>query len=160
MSPAYLAIDPGANGAIVHATHDGRVVCHKMGDDVEIRDLIESIATAARMEGWTLVAVMEQVGGYVGGAGAPGSAMFRFGDGYGHLRGLLSAYHIRTELIRPQKWQAGIPGLKAADGKSAEKSIRKRALKEHAGRLFPDQKVTLANCDALLILDYARRNNL
>jgi hypothetical protein len=79
--------------------------------------------------------------------------MFRFGEGYGFVRAIPFAYRVRVELVRPQTWQAGIPGL--AGKKGVE---RKRALKEHAARIFPDTKVTLSTCDALLIGDWARRN--
>src|SRR5690606_26138113 len=96
----------------------------------------------------------ELVGGYVGGKGNTGSSMFAFGDGYGYMRGLITAYHIPLHLVRPQTWQKGIPGLAGN-----EKPQRKRALKEHAGRLFPSLKgVTLKTCDALLIAEWGRRN--
>lgn len=148
-----LAIDPGASGGIVELFPDGRVVSVPMPDDGDARDLVESFALSAKTEGVQVVAYMEQVGGFIAGMPAPGSAMFNFGDGYGYLRGLLAAHRIETRLVRPQQWQAGIPGLHGVKDKPA----RKRALKEHAARLFPSEKVTLKTADALCIADYGRR---
>jgi len=51
--------------------------------------------------------------------------------------------------VRPQVWQKGLSGLKGLVS-----SKRKGALKNHAKRLFPKLKVTLATADALLILNY------
>jgi hypothetical protein len=98
------------------------------------------------------IAYMEQVGGFIAGNPAPGSAMFNFGDGYGYLRGILAALRVELRLVRPQVWQKGIPGIAGA-----VKGQRKRALKEHAARLFPHLKVTLKTADALCIADYAIR---
>jgi hypothetical protein len=81
--------------------------------------------------------------------------MFNFGNGYGFIRGLLAANLIETHLVRPQTWQAGIPGLHGVK----EKPARKRLLKEHAARLFPTAKITLSTADALCIADYARRQH-
>ncbi len=146
-----LAIDPGASGGLVELYPDGKAVAHAMMDDPDLRDFIASFSQAAKQDGVRAVAYMELVGGYVGGNGAPGSAMFNFGNGYGYIRGLLASNLLETHLVRPQTWQAGIPGLKGQ-----EKPDRKRALKQHAARLFPSLKVTLLTADALCIAAYAR----
>ncbi len=78
--------------------------------------------------------------------------MFNFGDGFGYLRGLLAMAGVKLVLVRPQQWMKGIPGAIGA-----EKSARKRALKEHAARLFPSLKVTLKTADALCLAEYARQ---
>lgn len=148
-----LAIDPGASGGIVEVYPSGNVTAIAMPDDGDLRDMIRAFARNAEMEGDSAVCYLELVGGYIAGNKTPGSAMFNFGNGYGYLRGLLAANLIETRLIRPQAWQAGIPGLFGVK----EKPRRKRALKEHAARLFPTIKVTLKTSDALCIADYARR---
>lgn len=148
-----LAIDPGASGGIVELYPDGRVTACAMPDDADLRDQIRDFARNAETEGQPAVAYLELVGGFVGGNPAPGSAMFNFGNGYGYIRGLLAAYLIETRLVRPQEWQTGIPGVRG----QKEKAVRKRALKEHAARLFPAAKVTLKTSDALCIADFGRR---
>lgn len=152
MTLSILAIDPGASGgyAIVHQS--GATEVWPMLDEVTLRDEIAGWQHWALKDDVKPVAYLEQVGGFIAGNPAPGSAMFNFGDGYGYIRGLLAALHVETRLVRPQVWQAGIPGIKGV-----EKSARKRALKEHAARIFPNLKVTLKTADALCIADYARR---
>lgn len=152
MNTRLLSIDPGASGGLAELTARG-VVCNAMPDDADLREQIEAFAENAKIEGERAVAYLELVGGYIGGTGAPGSAMFNFGDGYGYIRGLLAAHRIETRLIRPQTWQAGIPGVRG----EKDKGTRKRLLKEHAARLFPSLKVTLKTADALCLLDYGRR---
>ncbi len=146
-----LAIDPGASGGLVHyinsSTGNEIVYAKKMPDDP---DIVELILNFSKLEG-ERVAYLELVGGYVGGMGAPGSAMFNFGDGFGFLRGCLAMARVKTILVRPQKWQKGIPGC----GGGIKGTERKRALKEHAARLFPDLTVTLLTADALGIAHYA-----
>lgn len=138
-----IAIDPGASGGIAIA-HNGHVEAYPMPDDAA---LLETLAPMSRES--TTVCYMELVGGFIKGNPAPGSAMFNFGNSYGYIRGLLAALRIKLVLVRPQMWQKGIPGM------NQEKAARKRALKEHAARLFPNLKVTLSTADALCILNYA-----
>jgi hypothetical protein len=148
-----LAIDPGASGGVVEYYPNGRIVAVAMPDDGDLRDMIGDFASRSREESEQTVCYMELVGGFIAGNKLPGSAMFNFGNGYGYLRGLLSANRVELRLVRPQQWQAGIPGVFGVK----EEPKRKRALKEHAARLFPSIKVTLKTSDALCIADYARR---
>lgn len=145
-----IAIDPGASGGI--AISGKTIGAQGMPDDMELRDIIAELGERAKHL-HEVVCYLEQVGGYIAGNPAPGSAMFNFGDGYGYIRGCLAMAHIKTVLVRPQKWQAGIPGI----GPKMKSAVRKRALKEHAARLYPNEKVTLKTADALCLLDYAIR---
>lgn len=147
-----LAIDPGASGGVVELYHSGKVSAETMPDDADLCELIALFALASKIEGVRAVCYMELVGGFIKGNPAPGSTMFKFGSGYGYARGLLAANRIEVHLVRPQTWQAGIPGVSGVK----EQPVRKRALKEHAARLFPALKVTLATADALCIAAYAR----
>lgn len=157
-----LAIDPGQNGGLalsrpaplgsrMRGKHR-KTTAQNLPEDSDLRDLFEKIQREYSENGYAEsfepVCYLEQVGGYVGKK-QPGSHMFNFGDGFGFIRGLLSAYRIKLVLVRPQTWQRGIPGLKG------EQPQRKRALKEHAARLFPALSPTLATADALCILHYA-----
>lgn len=81
--------------------------------------------------------------------------MFKFGFNAGFIRGILMSLGWRIELVRPAKWQAGF-GLGGSKS-CTTKAEWKRKLKEEAERRFPNQKVTLATADALLILDWGLR---
>jgi hypothetical protein len=91
------------------------------------------------------------VSGFAGKA-QPGSAMFKFGDQFGFLKGVLQTLGIRLELVRPQVWQKAF-GLGTASA-CASKTIWKNKLKAEAQRRFPHLEVTLKTADALLILEY------
>ena len=148
-----IAIVPGVSGGIA-VTAFGKTVCHPMpvteGDRLE---LIRDLKRTADLEGADCLCVLEEVNGFVGKA-QPGSAMFKFGEGYGFLKGVVQALGIRLVLVRPQVWQK-VFGLGTAS-RCASKSEWKNKLKAEAQRRFPDLTVTLQTADALLILDWVR----
>ncbi len=95
-----------------------------------------------------LVCYIEKVGGFIKGRSTPGSMMFNFGHGRGVLVGALMAFGWRVIEVTPQKWQKWLGiGTVAGD---------KQKLKAEAQRRFPEMTVTLANADALLIMEFAR----
>jgi hypothetical protein len=146
-----LAIDPGASGGMAVSAF-GKISCHALppteGDRLE---LIRGFKQAADVEQVECECVLEQVGGFAGKR-QPGSAMFKFGAGYGFLVGVVQALGIKLELVRPQVWQKAF-GLGTAAG-CARKSEWKNKLKAEAQRRFPQLPVTLATADALLILEW------
>lgn len=148
MSTLLLAIDPGASGAIAVKWPGKTILAYPMPDDADLVETVEAYWVAAKAEEYDIVAYLEEVGGYIGKP-QPGSSMFKFGSGYGFIRGVLAANRIKTVLVRPQTWQKGVSGVQSTKGPE-----RKRALKEAAARLYPNIKVTLTNADALLIADY------
>jgi len=122
--------------------------------DGDTLDLLKQRVLADRLNGYETVVFLEHVGGYAGGAGSPGSAMFNFGMGFGFLKGVVMALGARLELVRPQVWQKHFHlGTASA---CASKTEWKNKLKAEAQRRFPGIKITLATADALLILDWAR----
>lgn len=143
-----LAIDPGASGGLAWTDREGTQCIAMPPTDGDILDLLRSIKAAGVDR-----CVIERVGGYVGGAGSPGSAMFNFGQSCGFIRGCLMALSYRVEMVQPQKWQKhfSLGTAKSAGSKTAWKNV----LKAEAQRRFPDLTVTLKTADALLILDYA-----
>lgn len=153
MSTIILAIDPGAKGAYAIRWPSGSSAVCKFESESDFLDDMRVIAEQANIDGHEVTAYIEQVGGYVGKA-QPGSAMFRFGRNFGFLLGVCQAFSFRVELVRPQVWQKGYP-TKTKKGENGAQ--HKRELKDHAARLYPRERVTLANADALLILDYAVR---
>lgn len=144
-----LAIDPGASGGIA-STYDDHATCWPMPKtDGDIHSLLSDIFSTGVSE-----AIVEEVGGYCGGAGAPGSAMFNFGRGYGFILGVLAARGVRIVLVKPQKWQKhfSLGTVKSAGGKTAWKN----KLKQRAQQLFPNADVTLKTADALLLFEYGQ----
>jgi hypothetical protein len=167
-----IAIDPGASGGFAIMQSDGSVIAKKMPDtEGAILDTLEGFIETAT-EG--VVCHMEQVGGFIGGQGQPGSRMFEFGHGVGFLHGIIATNRIRLELVTPQKWQkalglgsisqfypANYKTLDEAAAKTARANAKrdwKNKLKSLAERLYPSVKVTLATADAILILEYAVRS--
>jgi hypothetical protein len=148
-----IAIDPGVSGGIAVESF-GKTFCHAMpATQGDLLGLIRDLKSAADVEGAETVCVLEEVNGFVGKA-QPGSAMFKFGEGYGFLKGVVQALGIRLVLVRPQVWQR-VFGLGTAS-RCASKSEWKNKLKGEAQRRFPELTVTLQTADALLLLDWVR----
>lgn len=146
----YVGIDPGASGCIaIQPSTGGSKQLFKLDRPGEDKAALEHLVYLADGQ-QNIICFLERVGGFVGKS-QPGSAMFNFGKGVGRLEGLMEAYNIPYRQVVPQVWQKGIPGIAGLEG-----ADRKRALKAEAVRRFPNIKVTLDNCDALLILDYAK----
>ena len=149
-----LAIDPGVSGGVAVAAF-GKTVCHAMPDTEGDRlELIRDLHRSAEVEGDECVCVLEQVGGFVG-KGQPGSAMFKFGEHFGFIKGVVQTLGIKLVLVRPQTWQKDF-GLGTA-ANCVSKSDWKNKLKAEAQRRFPQLPVTLATADALLILEWHLR---
>lgn len=149
-----IGIDPGKSGGI--AWSDGATV-ESFGmpqSDIEIIDDLRELGNQSFLNNGTRppCVFLEKVGGFIGKP-QPGSAMFKFGRGYGFLMGAMLSMGWEIHLVTPQKWQKAL-----SLGKRGERSPVewKRHLKDEAARLFPSQKVTLKTADALLILRYAK----
>ena len=150
----FIAIDPGVSGGIAVAMF-GATVCHAMpATQGDVLELIRDLKRAADVECALCECVLEEVGGFAGKA-QPGSAMFKFGEGYGFLKGVVQALGIKLVLVRPQVWQKSF-NLGTAS-RCASKSEWKNKLKAEAQRRFPQLPVTLATADALLILEWSLR---
>ena len=165
----YIGIDPGANGGFAVMT--GGPVAHLVTDSMPktIRGIWTWINSERPKEaewvggglmgdylipGTRPFAVVELVGGYVGGFGQPGSYMFNFGRVTGAVLASLEAAGIPYAEVHPNVWQRAI-GIEPR-GKKEKKGAFKNRLKARAVELFPDQKVTLKTCDALLLCYYCR----
>ena len=72
-----------------------------------------------------------------------------------YIRGVLWALKVQLVMVRPAKWQQFF-SLGKRSG-CASDTEWKNKLKAEAQRRFPDLKVTLKTADALLICDYAWR---
>lgn len=144
-----VACDPGWSGAFAHDSVITGASCYKMPDSID--------GIAVRLKAFKAAGigrlVVEQVGGFAG-TGQPGSAMFRFGENFGAVIGVAVALGYRVERVHPQKW---IKAHSLGTRGKLTKTQWKNKLKARAQELFPEVEVSLANADALLILDAARR---
>jgi hypothetical protein len=149
-----IAIDPGKSGGYaVKCGLDGIITLHKMPEsEVELVDGLRGVYEAGKIEGLEVEAVIETVGGYIGGKGAPGSSMFNFGFSTGFVHGALIALQIPLHEIRPQEWQKRVNAGNSKAHKS--KSAWKRHLVNLAKKHFPSVSgINLSTADALLILE-------
>ncbi len=151
MQRITLAIDPGAKGALAILYPGGYTAVYNYISESDLLEHLRSIASEAEANDYAVNAYLEKVGGYVGSP-QPGSAMFKFGRNFGFILGACQALSFAVNLIPPQKWQKNYP---TPTTKTKNAAQHKRELKDHAARLFPNNKVTLVNADALLILHYA-----
>jgi len=146
-----IAIDPGSAGGIAWQFKMGSVLATKMPETPgDIRDQFEAFH---QTYGQDVIVFMEKVGGHQGKA-HPGAAMFNFGHGVGVLQGLILAYRWELRLVTPQQWQKRLGMSKNGDSDT----LWKNRLKARAQEIFPAvPKITLSTADALLLLDYGRK---
>lgn len=145
-----VACDPGKGGGWAWQIPGFKMGVESMPDTPhELVRMLESIQADGSVR-----VFLEEVGGYVGGAGNTGSSMFTFGRSFGETIGVCAALGIPIELVRPQKWQKAL-GLGNSAGMT--KSQWKRKLKERALQLYPNTAVTLKVADAMLIFHAASK---
>ena len=138
-----IAVDPGKSGGYAISV-DGAIEAHPYRDETEFLDHIHELIE--RPDLTAIEAAVEEVPKFVG-RHIPGSTTFVLGYHYGWIVGALRALAIPVHLYRPQVWQKGLSGVRAAKG-----AKKKRVLRAHATRLFPSLKPTMATADAILIL--------
>lgn len=93
----YIGIDPGKKGALAVIAEDGSLILRPF----DKRAYIDVLAEYGDFEAAAVVC-LEHVGA-MPGQGV--TSMFSFGENFGWLQGVLDAYGIRYELVRPQKWK-------------------------------------------------------
>lgn len=140
----YLGCDPGAKGAIAVIAPDYIHTCKF--NEQRYKEILQSL------QGQEVVCCLEQVGA-MPGQGV--TSMFNFGKNFGFIQGLLFAYSIPFELVRPQKWK-----------KEYSITSDKNTSIEVCKRLFPDVSLLPTDrckkdddgiAEALLMAEYARR---
>lgn len=150
-----IAIDPGKSGGIAVHNKAGKTMCFPMPQtDGDVVGFFDDIPASYCDENELIHVVMEKVSGFAGGPGQPGSAMFKFGDCTGFLRGVVMVNKFPVELVTPQKWQKS---LSLGTRGKMTKVEWKNKLKNMAQQLYPmlRREITLKTADALLILEYA-----
>lgn len=140
----FLGIDPGQKGGLAIINSTGLLIdTFKMPDNAyELFALCSAIK-----ESWpNIVCYLEDVG-----ANAFTQASYCLGYSRGSIEVALAGNKIRLELVKPNKWMTALKCKTGGD---------KNVTKQTALRLFPDYKVTLDIADAILIAEYARKNEL
>lgn len=149
-SKTIIGIDPGMGGGLAFIDPEGKAVVHKTKSTLPIEAIQDAICGR---ELHNVVAYVEDLTGFQKGRvammGAQVGVMMR---NLGQWEGLLQGLGVRMQLVKPQQWQAGIPGVRGA-----EYADKKRALRAEASRRFPRVKATQETADALLIADFGRR---
>ncbi len=161
-----VGVDPGASGglAVIGPLETGAV--SMPGTDADVWGWFNAHGRVVTPSYYSLFAVIEKVGGHVGGGPvcptckqpgnrSPGSSMFKFGRSAGGLAMACVGNGIPVEEVPPQRWQSGLHIAKKV--KSESRVDWKNRLKGISQRLFPSIKVTLATADALLIATYCMR---
>lgn len=143
----FIGIDPGKSGAIAVIREDGAVDTAVFSEEA-YRLLIKQYKDES-------FAVVEQVGFMPKGAKFPMISMFNFGANFGFIQGLLYAYGVPYQTVRPNIWK-----------KHFNLSKDKELSIQCAKRLFPTanlyrtSKCTIAHdgiAEALLMAEYAKR---
>lgn len=153
-----IGIDPGKSGGLVCLFGLGVSSLIPMPDSE--RDVWDWIDISANFSKSEKFAVIEKV------SSSPQMGVvsaFTFGQGYGFLRGCLTAAAIPFEEVRPQVWQKEL-GLSPRK-KSESQTQWKKRLRGFAQQLYPSLPIwnepkslerQLAICDALLIAHFCK----
>ena len=149
----YIGIDPGQNGGIAVLAGDEVKTFKMPATYPDIYLLFCELVTSHR----NITVILEDVG--QGMPGQSSAATAKFARHMGHLEMALFAVGVRTEMVKPQKWQK-IFSNTIGNSRGLEKREWKNKLKAEAQRLFPSEKVTLWSADALLIAEYGKRKQL
>jgi len=137
----------------------------------DTRGGVISLCKLLHAHGQDVVVYVEKINGYVP-KGANRGFMFEFGAQCERVECIFQTLGARIVSVRPQDWQAALhlghkshvpvehnatPETLLAVQRENGRLQRewKRKLRDQAEKLYPKIKVTLANCDALLILRYA-----
>ena len=139
----YIGIDPGKDGALATISESGEVAAVSFDP--------ETYKSALRAVSGPAIVCLERVSA-MPGQGV--TSMFSFGQNFGYIQGLLEAFEIPYELVRPQKWKKAF----GISGKNQSVEICKR--------LFPGVSLRRTErckkdhdgmAEALLMAEYARR---
>lgn len=146
-----IGIDPGASGAIAVISSYSIETFNLSNTESDIADFLYKVI--GEVEDSNIFCIIEKVWAF---PGQGVSSSFKFGVSYGFMRGMLIALSIPFEETIPRTWQKEF--VVPRNKKNESKTQFKNRLKSKAQQLFPNIKVTLANADALLIAEFARRN--
>lgn len=139
----YIGIDPGKKGGFAVLSESGSLVM-PWDDALFIR-------TMESLRGGPCVTCLEHVGA-MPKQGV--TSMFNFGVSFGFIQGVLSAFGIPFELIRPQKWKKEF----SISDKNESIAVCQRLFPNVS--LLPTERCRVPSdgmAEALLMAEYARR---
>lgn len=140
----YIGIDPGKDGALAVISQEGEPDIIPFSPDA-YRAVLSHMPRECKC-------CLERVGA-MPKQGV--SSMFHFGENYGFIQGLLTAYSIPYELVTPNKWKKE---FQVTSDKNSSIAVCKR--------LFPGVSMRKTDrcrtdhdgmAEALLMAEYARR---
>lgn len=140
----YIGIDPGKKGSLA-LLENGAVSIFPFSEDTYIDVL-------SKVDPHNAVCCLEHVGA-MPGQGV--TSMFHFGENFGFIQGVLRAYKIPFELVRPQKWKKE---FSITGDKNSSIQVCKRLFPEV--NLLPTPRCKKESSDiaeAVLMSEYARR---
>ena len=140
----YIGVDPGKKGSLA-LLEDGKVSIFPFSEDTYIDVL-------SKVDPHNAVCCLEHIGA-MPGQGV--TTMFNFGTNFGFIQGVLRAYKIPFELVRPQKWKKE---FSITGDKNSSIQVCKRLFPEV--NLLPTPRCKKENSDyaeAALMAEYARR---
>jgi crossover junction endodeoxyribonuclease RuvC len=108
MSARVLAIDPGMNGSGAVLSQGELIACFDtptIGENAQRRINAPGLADLVREHAPYSFAIVEQVGAR---PGQGVSSMFRFGQSYGTILGVLGALAIPVRHVSPAKWKKAL----------------------------------------------------
>jgi hypothetical protein len=161
VSSVHIGIDPGMNGGIA-IIQDNSVVIDLLPMPETEHDIWKIFLDIKNIQ-CSVYAVIESVHA-MPRQGV--SSSFKFGKGYGFLRGCLVASRTMFQETTPQRWQKALGVVPC--GKTETKAQFKTRLLQKTQNLFPEvplwktprsKGVQLSVCDALLIAEYSRRQS-
>lgn len=147
-----IGVDPGKNGGIAYSFL-GKTYAVKMPPtDFDVVAFLAGLSKQSRLVELYLEA--PSTGGW-GLASKHSVGMLQFNVGV--IYGAAIALGFKVHRVKPAIWMKSHPvGTKGERSSTEWKNI----LKARASELFPDHPVTLATCDALLILHAAQRGEI
>lgn len=153
----YMGIDPGKKGGIaVIDTETTEVEAYNMPEFyTDIYDLLRDLSFRHGVH--KLTVIIEDVGQGIPAQSSKATATFARHNGW--LEMALYALALRTEKVKPQKWQKKFSN-QVSRPKGMPEAEWKNMLKSLAQRLYPQVKVTLPKADALLLAEYGKREKI
>lgn len=147
----YIGIDPGKSGALAYIMPDGLANAVPF-DEGQYLFVLRHIAERCEREHIKAVCCLEHVSA-MPGQGV--TSMFSFGQNFGWIQGLLQAFGISYELVRPQKWKKE---FSITGDKNTSIAVCKRLFPDVS--LYPSSRCRKESdglAEALLMAEYARR---
>lgn len=153
---AFVGIDPGKFGAMVVLLEYGHEGCHipsYEGHRIPF-DETEYRKTLARLDPERTIVVVEHVGAMPGQGSV---STFNFGQNFGFILGLLTAFGLPYVLVRPQKWKKD---YSCTSDKNTSIAVAKRLYPWFGLKRTPRcTKDDDGLAEALLLADYGRHHH-